>query len=164
MELILCAFTMRARFLEPCVGAICCRHCYLYFSHLWTNSLLPAGESLASHELFQFRIADGPLDWFSIICVELWDLGESSLCGICPNQNQQLRYQAGMQVNQEGVRFRSWDPASSPTRTRCYFSFAVFLLTAGLLQVSPSWRTLATRRNDTNCSRTWKSNLNSMCS
>lgn len=66
-ELILSAFTMGARFLEPCL--------YLYFSYLWSNSLLSAGESLASHELFQLRITDGPLDCLSIICIILCDLG-----------------------------------------------------------------------------------------
>lgn len=156
----LSAFTLRARFF----GALSWNYLLqtLFICTLATNSLLPARESLAFHELFQFRVADGLFDWFSIICVELWNLGETNLCGICPNQNQQLRCQAEMQVNQEGDRFKSWDPA--PRRTRCYLSFAVFLLMTGLPQVSPLWHTLATRRSDLNCSRTWKSNLTSMCS
>lgn len=116
-------FTVRDRFFwGPDLELFAADIVYLSFNNFnqlfgssWRNCL----RSPAFHKLFQFRIADGPWDWFTIICAEHWELGESSLYGTCPNQNQQLRFQAEIQVNQKGGRFKSWGPAMCHRRVRC---------------------------------------------
>lgn len=116
-------FTVRDRFFwGPDLELFAADIVYLSFNNfnqLFGSSWRNCVRSPAFHKLFQFRIADGPWDWFTIICAEHWELGESSLYGTCPNQNQQLRFQAEIQVNQKGGRFKSWGPAMCHRRVRC---------------------------------------------
>lgn len=126
IELVLSSFSLRGiDFLRSWLGITCCSHCLPFFllpvNQLFGSSWRNCVRSPAFHKLFQFRIADRPWDWFSIVCAEQWELGESSLYGTCPNQNQQLRFQAEIQVNQERGRFKSWDPdpAVYHRRVRC---------------------------------------------